>query len=60
MMDNKYRDLKTGDIIRPGDQWFNIDWEVGGPWFEVDNGHRVVGLVYSESWKRMRRKLWEK
>ena len=52
----KYRNLKDGDIIRVGDEWYNPDWEVQGPWYIIDKEHDVLGTMYNpDDYRKMRR-----
>lgn len=41
-----YRTLASGDIITIGDEWYNPDWEVDGPWYQVKPGNRFIGTKY--------------
>ena len=55
---SQYRDLITGDIVQLGDEWFNPDWEVDGPWFIVKEGNEMIGRSYvAETMRPMRRPL---
>ena len=52
-----YRDLIDREEIRVGDEWFNPDWEVGGPWYVVEDDNEGVGTKYIEDvFRPMRRK----
>lgn len=53
-----YRDLVKGDLIQIGDEWFNPDWELGGPWFSVKSENKFIDKPYNpESMRPMRRPL---
>ena len=42
----KYRDLTTKDNIQARDVFYNPDWEVGGPWYLIEDGHDAIGHEY--------------
>ena len=53
-----YRTLTSEDIIMIGDEWYNPDWEVGGPWYAVQSGNKEIGQPYDlKTMKLMRRPL---
>jgi hypothetical protein len=55
---SEYRDLTKNDKIHIGDEWYNPDWEVKGPWFEIKPNNTMIGFEYDPAAMRlMRRKL---
>jgi len=54
-----YRYLRDGeDRIMADDEWLNLSWEEGGPWFVVAPDDKRIGTVYDEkNFRPMRRRI---
>jgi hypothetical protein len=52
-----YKALTTADTIQVGDEWYNPDWEVAGPWYVVEFSNKMIGRPYESHFRRMRRAL---
>lgn len=58
MSEKNCRRLVEGDVIQAGDEYYNPDWEVDGPWYVLKEGHESLGLKYDpRQMKIMRRQL---
>jgi hypothetical protein len=50
-----YRLLKSGEEIKNGDQFYNPEWEVDGPWFDIDSEAKGIGVKWQTSFRYVRR-----
>ena len=50
-----YRYLEIGEEVKEGDQFYNPDWEVDGPWYDIDTPGKGVGLKWCASFRPVRR-----
>ena len=54
---NEFRDLTKDDKIQLNDEWYNPEWEVGGPWYEVKENSVMLGTKYNPEIMRPMRRL---